>query len=450
MDFIFDHPTISKFLLQFPSEDWKSIIITTILNGIPHTQIPIKNPSDKQQSSLPQLKEQLNSMKEELERLNKSLEEPKNSLKSMKKAPPEIKTPKKVDRRNEETPRFQKISPHKNSASPIRNKQNSRHSSPARNRSMNSWKTNKPPMKPRVIPKYLQNVDSKIKVDVQKDIANYKTFCESMREESPEKSSLSLIDFLEKPPSNELQRKSDLTPGKSNSFTINSEARLNTLEGTFTKQTISHKVQSSDEIPLDKDFDTPRYPTEFKKDPIEKNPSKAPQLQPHIQFSQDEPIRSPHLPQYKSLPQKIPDVLSSEDPYIDPDQSIREEDLQPSNVLQIADNFLSGPLMSEFCSFDNSSERSRQISSQQVPPLDLLGSDENFMTFRQRWDEAIKNIRQKLDTDSRRKDYRKNTTSREYYSGRSSGMMMVQTPSPIPYDNKLGPMCQDASYSKYF
>ena len=38
----------------------------------------------------------------------------------------------------------------------------------------------------------------------------------------------------------------------------------------------------------------------------------------------------------------------------------------------------------------------------------------------------------------------------EFYSGRSSAMMMVQTPSPIPFDEKLGPMYQDASYSKYF
>jgi hypothetical protein len=387
MDFITYHPAIHKFLSQFHQSKWNEMIISAILIGIPILSQQLFYQPD--QASIPILKQQLKSMKEELDKLNKSLEDPKNSLKALKKHTVENKILRKHDGKLEETPRFQKYSPHKNSVSPIRTKRSIKNSSPVRYKSTSQWRTAKPPIKPRFIPKYLQNVDSKIKCDIKKDIATYKSLIESNTEESMYKNSLSIIDLSDKDTRKESQGGFfDSTESKSNSFSINSEVRLvGTLEGTFTKQDISHKGQPSNEIPLDRDFETPRYPTEYNKE---------------------------------------------------------------SEILDIAENFLSGPLMAELCNLENSSERIRCIKSQQVPPLDLLSSEENSTPFRQRWEEATKEIGKKWDHDLKNKDYRKSTTSREFYSGRSSAMMMVQTPSPIPYDDKLGPMCQDASYSKYF
>lgn len=445
MDFVIAHPIISKFLVQFPIEAWKSVIITTILNGIPYTPVPTQKNIEKPPSPLPHLRQQLNFMREELERLNKSLDAPKIELKqTTKKKHMHIRTQKKIEGKNEETPRFQKVSPHKKSTSPIRNKRIKKLSSPMRNKSISSWKMIKPPMKPRIIPKYLQNVDSKIRYDVQKDIANYKSLCESMREESIDKNSLSLTDLSEKDAHKDTQGLYKHTEAKSNSFSVNPNPRLNSLEGTFTKKS-NYKVQSSNEIPLDRDLDTPRYPLETTKDPIER-------LSYQISSTDsDSQNKSQSLNPLKMSCQlkDTPEILSSEDRYTISDPSLREEDLQQSNILEIADNFLSGSIMAEFCSIENSAEVSKSVKGQ-VPPLDLLGSDENSMSFRQRWEDAIKDIRKKWDNDNKSRDSRKNTTSREFYSGRSSGMMMVQTPSPIPYDNKLGPMCQDASYSKYF
>ena len=389
MDFIINHPTISNFLNQFPSENWKEILIEAILRGIPHISPSLHNNYKDDQSSLPLLRKQLNSMKEELEKLNKSLEEPKNSLKSLgKKPPPEIKTPKKSERKTEETPRFQKHSPNKYSISPIRSRVPSKTISQERNKSSSQWYLAKPQPKPRTIPKYLKNVDSKIKYEVQKDIANYKSLIESMPEDSIEKSSLSIIDLSDKDIKKESQAVFfDSNESKSNSFSMNSEVRLiTTLEGTFTNQDIAHKIQPSQEIPIDRDFETPRYPSEYHKDN------------------------------------------------------------QESEILEIAESFLTGTLMAELSNLNTSIDRKKCIYSQQIPPLDLLSSEENITPFRQRWEEATKDIGKKWETDGKTKENQKSTTSREFYSGRSSGMMMVQTPSPIPYDDKLGPMYQDATY----
>lgn len=433
MDFIYYHPQIFEFLKDYPQSKWPDLIISAILHGIPS----LKRSQDS--SPLPLLRQQLNSMREELEKLNKSLDEPKKSLKSFpKKLQPEQKapkTPKKPENKSEETPRFSKQNP--NSVSPSRVSRSSKPVSPLRGRTPNPTqasvlthssntvhsnysnysnhsnhsnfsnnanlanhsiqthsthsiqthsKSSKPPSRPRQIPKYLQNVDSKIKPEVQKDIAHYKSLVDSAGDDSIEKSSLSLIDLSEKETRKSSQGGGffDSSMSKSNSF----EVRLtNTLEGTFTNQEIVRKARPSTEIPIDRDFETPRYPTECHKE---------------------------------------------------------------SEILEIADNFLTGPLMAELCAFNErqGENSSRCIKSQQVPPLDLLSSEEHIMPFRKRWEEATKDIGRKVE-EIKSKDFRLNTTSREFYSGRSSAMMMVQTPSPIPYDEKYGPMCQDASYSKY-
>ena len=396
MDFILKNPVISKFLQQFPKQDWNDVLISAILSGIPHVPVVSQTRSVSDPSSLPYLRQQLTSMKEELEKLNQSLEAPKTSIKSMNKSSSrekEIKIPKTSNVKVEETPRFQKQSPHKSSVSPIRTKDPSKNVSPVRYKSTSQWRTTKPPPKPRAIPKYLQNVDSKIRCDVQKDIANYKSLIESNPEDSIEKNSLSLIDLSDKNPTKGSRAGFfDSSESKSNSFSMNSEVRLtNTLEGTFTNQEIAYRSQPAQEIPVDRDFETPRYPTEY----LKENPE--------------------------------------------------------SEILEIAENFLSGQLMAELCSsMDSNSERNKCAKSQQVPPLDLLTSQESITPFRQRWEEATKDIGKKWEIENQTRDYRKNTTSREFFSGRSSTTMMVQTPSPIPYDNKLGPMFQDASYSKYF
>lgn len=380
MDFIVNHPVISEFLHQFPSEHWDNLIISAILSGIPHL---ISHKPAPEQSSLPYLRQQLSSMKEELEKLNRSLEAPKSSLRSLKKVPAKDL---KQFKDTEETPRFQRQSPFKVSQSPLRLNPSSKNTSPIRYKSTSKIRTTKPP-KPRIIPKYLQNIDSKIRSDVQKDIAHYKSLLENNPEDSIEKNSLSLIDLSDKD-----TRKSgffESTESKSNSFSINSDTRLvTTLEGTFTNKEKVYKNHPSTDILVDRDFETPRYPTEYLKEN------------------------------------------------------------QESEVLEIAESFLSGDLMAELCGLDL--DRSKCTKSQQVPPLDLLSSEENITPFRQRWEEATKDIGKKWELDGKSRDYRRNTTSREFYSGRSSAIMMVQTPSPIPYDNKLGPMCQDASYSKYF
>lgn len=380
MDFIYSHPKIFEFLSEYPKTKWPDLIISAILNGIPYTKPPPES------NSLPLLRQQLNSMKEELEKLNKSLDEPQKSLKVItKRLQPEQKTPKKKEIQPEETPRFSKQNPPK-SISPSRSFKTEKSVSPLRRKSINSHKHLKPPSRARQIPKYLKNVDSKIRHEVQKDIAHYKSLIESVGEESVEKSSLSLLDL-----SNKDTRKSsqggffDSSMSKSNSF----EVRLtNTLEGTFTNQEIIHKTKPSNEIPMDRDFETPRYPTEVRREP---------------------------------------------------------------EILEIAENFLAGPLMAELCFINgkdmNAHERS--VKSQQIPPLDLLSNDEQITPFRKRWEEATKDIGKKNSEIPKSKDFRINTTSREFFSGRSSAMMMVQTPSPIPYDEKFGPMCQDASYSKY-
>ena len=395
MDFIFKHQEISKFLQQFPQQAWNDLIISAILSGIPHIPVPPQSKYLPEQSSLPYLRQQLTSMKEELEKLNQSLEDPKNSIRAINKSSSkhkEIKIPKTSEVKVEETPRFQKQSPYKSSVSPIRTKNTSKNTSPVRYKSTNQWRTTKPPSKPRVIPKYLQNVDSKIRPDVQKDIASYKSLIESNTEDYIEKNSLSLIDLSDKDPIKGSRAGFfDSSESKSNSFSMNSEVRLiNTLEGTFTNQEMAYKSKQVQEIPMDRDFETPRYPTEYLKEN------------------------------------------------------------QESEVLEIAENFLSGPLMAELCSMDLNLETSICTKSQQIPYLDLLSSEENITPFRKRWEEATKDIGKKSDIENKSREYKKHTTSREFYSGRSSTTMMVQTPSPIPYDNKLGPMFQDASYSKYF
>ena len=382
MDFIYSHPKVFEFLSSYPKSKWPDLIIAAILNGIPYT----KPPPDS--SSLPLLRQQLNSMKEELEKLNRSLDVPQKSLKVIsRKLQPEQKTPKKIrEQQVEETPRFSKQNP--KSISPCRSFKSEKPVSPLRRRSINSHKSLKPPSRARHIPKYLQNVDSKIKPEVQKDIANYKSLIESVGEESIGKSSLSLLDLSNKDTHKSSQGGFfESSMSKSNSF----EVRLtNTLEGTFTNQEVIHKARPSTEIPVDRDFETPRYPTEYHREP---------------------------------------------------------------EILEIAESFLSGPLMAELCSFTEKSleTHERCIKSQQIPPLDLLSNDEQIKPFRKRWEEATKDIGNKKNNDQaiKSKDFRVNSTSREFFSGRSSAMMMVQTPSPIPYDEKFGPMCQDASYSKY-
>jgi hypothetical protein len=385
MDFIYYHPQIFEFLKSHPQSKWPELILSAVLAGIPHMQVP------QEPSALPHLRQQLNSMKEELEKLNKSLDEPKQSLRTLsRKLQPEQKTPKKIEK-SEETPRFSKQIP--KSISPGRISRTAKPVSPLRTRSpgnVNTAKPAKPPSRagrlsrPRQIPRYLQNIDSKIRSEVQKDIAQYKTLLDSAVEDSLEKNSLSLLDLSEK----ETRKSSqggffESSMSKSNSF----EVRLtNTLEGTFTNQEIVHKARPSNEIPIDRDFETPRYP-EYAKE---------------------------------------------------------------SEILEIAENFLTGPLMAELCAFNEkqAETRERYVKSQQVPPLDLLSSEEQIMPFRKRWEEATKDIGKKGE-EPKSRDFRINTTSREFFSGRSSAMMMVQTPSPIPYDEKYGPMCQDASYSKY-
>ncbi|OMJ84052.1 hypothetical protein SteCoe_14923 [Stentor coeruleus] len=427
MDFIIAHPIISKFLVQFPIEIWKSVIITTILNGIPYTPVPTQKNIGKLSSPLPHLRQQLNFMREEIERLNKSFDAPRISSKSTtKKKNLNARTQKKIEGKNEENSKFQNVSTHKKSVSPIRNKRVKRYSSPMRNKSVSSWKMIKPPMKPRIIPKYLQNVDSKIRYEVQKDIENYKLLCESMREDSPDKNSPSLIDLSEKDTHKDDQRSLEYT--ETHNINIAYKPSL--------------KVQPINEILLYRDIDTPRYPADTIKDPIERISYQI------SSTDSDSQSKSQSLSSLKISSQlkDTPEILSSEDPYTISDPSLREEDLQQSNILEIADNFLSGSIMAEFCSIENSAEVSKSVKGQEVPPLDLLGSDESSMSFRQRWEDAIKNIRKKWDNDNKSRDSGKNTTSREFYSGRSSGMIMVQTPSPIPYDNKLGPMFQDASY----
>ena len=85
MDFLLNNPTISKFLKQYPRDMWQELIVSTIINGIPYTSPNLLSSNKAEVSSLPLLRQQLNSMKEELDRLNKSLEEPKNSFKSISK-----------------------------------------------------------------------------------------------------------------------------------------------------------------------------------------------------------------------------------------------------------------------------------------------------------------------------------------------------------------------------
>ncbi|OMJ93754.1 hypothetical protein SteCoe_3195 [Stentor coeruleus] len=165
MDFIVNHPTISKFLLQFPSENWKPVIITTILNGIPHTQIQLKTISENQLTLLPILKDQLNYMKNELDKLSKSLEEPKNFPKSsIKKTTSGIKTHEKTQKKYEEVSKNQNNSSSKKGMLMINDMNDDKNKSTLRNKSANSLKSSKPPMKPRAIPKYLANVDSKIRI----------------------------------------------------------------------------------------------------------------------------------------------------------------------------------------------------------------------------------------------------------------------------------------------
>lgn len=380
MDFIYSHPKIFEFLSDYPKTQWPDLIIAAILNGIPYTKPPPES------SSLPLLRQQLNSMKEELEKLNKSLDEPQKSLKVItKRLQPEQKTPKKKEIQPEETPRFSKQNPPK-SISPSRSLKTEKSVSPLRRKSINSHKHQKPPSRSRQIPRYLKNVDSKIRPEVQKDIAHYKSLIESVGEESVEKSSLSLLDLSNKDTRKSSQgRFFESSMSKSNSF----EVRLtNTLEGTFTNQEIMHKAKPSNEIPVDRDFETPRYPSEIRREP---------------------------------------------------------------EILEIAENFLAGPLMAELC-LNNGRDvdaHERCVKSQQIPPLDLLSNDEQIVPFRKRWEEATKDIGKKGSDLPKSKDFRMNTSSREFLSGRSSAMMMVQTPSPIPYDEKFGPMCQDASYIKY-
>ena len=328
MDFIVNHPTISKFLSQFPSENWNEVIISAILNGIPSITPSFHSGNKSDSSPIPFLKQQLNSMKEELEKLNTSLEGPKNSLKFLTKRPsPEKKTPRKCDGKTEETPRFQKFSPAKKSVSPIRSKIPLKSSSQTRYKSSNQWHITKPPSnKTRTIPKYLQNVDSKIKNDVHKDIANYMSLIEYTTNDTIEKNSLSMIDLSDKDTRKESQVIFfDSNESKSNSFSMNSEVRLiNTLEGTFTNKEITHKAHPSQEIHQYRNVDTPRYPSEYHKDN------------------------------------------------------------QESDILNIAESFLSGDLIAELSELNMNFDRSKCAKSQQVPPLDLLSSEENITPFRQR------------------------------------------------------------------
>ena len=205
--------------------------------------------------------------------------------------------------------------------------------------------SNKPPKLPRQIPRYLQNINSKIKPDVQKDIGTYKLLTENYQENSIEKDSLSLIDLTDK---TQFHKENlsifDKDGSKPNFFYMDIEnkgsvdANISVLEGTFTDQSIKKRSKISESY-LEKVIETPRYPTEIKKDQ------------------------------------------------------------QENGVLDIAENFLSGPLMAELCNMSlNISTEEKCLKSQQVPPLDLLSYDENIVPFRQRWEEATKDIGKKVKT----------------------------------------------------
>lgn len=446
MDFIVNHPTISKFLQQFPSDNWKPVLITTILNGIPHTQIQLKTISENQLTLLPILKDQLNYMKNELDKLSKSLEEPKISSKpAIKKTTSGVKTHEKLQRKHEEVSKNLNNSASKKGVLTINDVSDDRNKPPSRNKSANCLKSSKPPMKPRAIPKYLANVDSKIRHDVQKDIANYKTLCESTYDDYDERVSLSPSDLSEKGSTKGFFNRSKRS-GTNHNFSPKNPDHVSALQDEIlTKQNFPQKAQLPSSSSTKTNFspiNTSKISTtNTKKHLISSN--KSPNLNSYIITQNQESLRPSSHPQFY-----IPaNILSPKCPTIDSDPYKKN---QHQNVLQIADNFLLGPLMSELCDIENTTEVDKNTYNKKKYTEDMLGFEENIITFRQKWDGNTSNNNKRISENDEKEDRKKNTFSKDYYRRRSSEMMMVKSPSPIPFDDKSGGLNNDSSYSRYY
>lgn len=142
-----------------------------------------------------------------------------------------------------------------------------------------------------------------------------------------------------------------LEESRNNSLLYGNQLGINlntSLEDTFKKSGSAMRISANDEIPFDRDFETPRLPME----PVKKQPTR---------------------------------------------ENTEEEE---SEILNIADNFLSGPLMARLLNRDSDSFASsidslpNYTKSQPVPPLDLLSSSDVSIgpPFNKRWEDATKHI----------------------------------------------------------
>ncbi|OMJ93753.1 hypothetical protein SteCoe_3194 [Stentor coeruleus] len=290
-------------------------------------------------------------------------------------------------------------------------------------------------MKPRAIPKYLANVDSKIKHDVQKDIETYKILCESVYDDIPERVSLSPSELSGKGSSKSFFNRSKHSETNHNFSPKNPDNISILQDGPLTKQNFPQKV-----IPNNFSTNTHFSPINTSKN-IKKKPLssyKSSNLDVNINTQNQESLRPSSNPQFY-IPSNI---LSPKCPITDSDSYKK---ISQQNVLQIADNFLLGPLMSEFCDIENINEK----NSKKKNTEEIVGLEENIITFRQKWDGMNCNNKEKSENYGG-EDGRKNAFSKGYYKRRSSEMMMVKTPSPVPFDDRSAGLKHDSSYSKYY
>mmetsp|Transcript_8600 Transcript_8600/g.12745 ORF Transcript_8600/g.12745 Transcript_8600/m.12745 type:complete len:463 (+) Transcript_8600:1407-2795(+) len=461
MEEVLSHPVISNYLSYFPTDQRSSAAIATFLIGINSLQgvetniDAIWNLAKKP----PKIQQQLNSMKEELRKLTCFMHSNTQTTPAQRKPPLQRQT---VKHRVEETPRFRDA---RATPSP---KGQRKHKHPNRSASTpkNPPTMKQPPLKiqsrspvskqtPRKIPVYLKKVDSKIKQEVHKDRNQFKVlmamnkqpeipishsseekaFAETEKHYEPQdfvsstqdssKANLKNSAIQTEEPEESLESRSQnlfesssilLEESKANSLYTKMIPLDNSLEGTFTKLESQSLENTGTSIPYDRDFETPRYPSETKRSKSE--------------ATQDE-----------------------------------------NELMEIADKFLHGPIMRQFSKGEELTiitEESPEdcTRSMPVPPLELFSSADSYKPFRIRWEEATKNICKNsclgsenstpdpsLDFHQLHKKSQEMFLS-EFYRKRpegSSSPMLLETPSPTPfsYDEKLIPMSQDALYAKF-
>lgn len=391
METPYNNPDISTYLSHYPVGHRLSCAtaLTIIgINTLHRSFLPLKDLWYIANSPPSPLQHQLSLLKQELSTYQK-LSEPR-------------KRPRQKSTKPNETPRFRengityKCSSPKpvkpSSKSPFKQTPKSRNTSPLQ----------------RNIPRYLQHIDSKIRGDVRKDIALYKTLLkdeatsrlyesrynkenrapsrdpefphinltELFQSEAPTQiSEIEVQTSYDIPRSKATTEQTTQFPPRTVTILDSSEPSNLYLEGTFTL--LEHSAK--EEFPFDKDFETPRYPAE--------------------------PRRSELLK-------------------------------ESSEVLNIATHFLNDPFLASLCGAQDSSEFSSNecIKSQPVPPLDLFTSHSSGPIHR---DEFNRIHKLSKDTSSRRV-----TSPMQLYS---------PSPSPSLYEGKfMGPMYQDIEYRNFF